>query len=232
MKKYHVVIPAAGKGTRMGREYNKLLIKMGGQTILERTIEVFENDASCEGIHLAIHPRDRAQFSSLLRPYHKVKSLIDGGAERQESIHNVLNALTLTDDAIVIVHDGARPFITQDAIHQLLIAIDRHGAAIIGVKSKDTIKVVQDQYVSETLDRQYLWLVYTPQGATFKNLKSAYDYAKNQKFQGTDDASLLEFAGHRVFVVEGRYDNIKVTTEEDLLYAQAILNEKGDVGHV
>ncbi|MBI5975628.1 2-C-methyl-D-erythritol 4-phosphate cytidylyltransferase [Staphylococcus canis] len=229
MAKYHVIIPAAGKGTRMGRTYNKLLIELNDSTILERTIEIFENDSSCEGIHLAIHPRDRETFTTQLEGYSKVKSLVDGGAERQESIHNVLRALSLEDDDIVIVHDGARPFVNQEDVHRLVNTIEQKNAAILGVKAKDTVKVVRDGYVDQTLNRQYVWLVHTPQGSTFKTIKSAYDLALQQDFHGTDDASLLEYAGHAVAMVEGHYDNIKVTTEEDLVYARAMLKERGDV---
>lgn len=228
METYHVIIPAAGKGTRMGRDYNKLRITLNHQTLLEHTLDVFEADEACEGIYLAIHPRDRKNFEDMLKPYQKVKAMVDGGAERQESIHRVLRAVSLNDEDTVIVHDGARPFISQATIHRLLDAIKDVGAAVIGVKAKDTIKVVTDQYVTQTLNRDHLWQVQTPQGATFKNLKTAYDQAAEEGFVGTDDASLLENAGHAIYMVEGEYDNIKVTTEEDLTYAEAILKKRGE----
>lgn len=228
METYHVIIPAAGKGTRMGRDYNKLRITLNHQTLLEHTLDVFEADEACEGIYLAIHPRDRKDFEDMLKPYQKIKAMVDGGAERQESIHRVLRAVSLKDEDTVIVHDGARPFISQAIIHRLLDAIKDVGAAVIGVKAKDTIKVVTDQYVTQTLNRDHLWQVQTPQGATFKNLKTAYDQASEEGFIGTDDASLLENAGHAIYMVEGEYDNIKVTTEEDLTYAEAILKKRGE----
>lgn len=228
METYHVIIPAAGKGTRMGRDYNKLRITLNHQTLLEHTLDVFEADEACEGIYLAIHPRDRKDFEDMLKPYQKVKAMVDGGAERQESIHRVLRAVSLNDEDTVIVHDGARPFISQATIHHLLDAIKDVGAAVIGVKAKDTIKVVTDQYVTQTLNRDHLWQVQTPQGATFKNLKTAYNQAAEEGFIGTDDASLLENAGHAIYMVEGEYDNIKVTTEEDLTYAEAILKKRGE----
>ncbi|AVQ34118.1 2-C-methyl-D-erythritol 4-phosphate cytidylyltransferase [Staphylococcus muscae] len=232
MTGYHVIIPAAGKGTRMGRTYNKLLIELSQQTIIEHTIDVFQQDPACQGIYLAIHPDDCEKLASLLVRFDKVKQLIEGGRERQESIYKVLAQLNIPDNDVVLVHDGARPFITQSAIHDLADAIDVHGAAVIGVKAKDTIKVVHDHFVTETLDRQYLWQVQTPQGATYRVLKDAYDQALANHIVGTDDASLLEYAGRSVFMVEGNYDNIKVTTEEDLTNAEAIIAKRSETNHV
>ena len=232
MTGYHVIIPAAGKGTRMGRTYNKLLIEIEQQTIIEHTVCVFQQDPACEGIYLAVQPEDRERLMTLLARFDKVKKYVTGGRERQESIHKVINDLDLAANDVVLVHDGARPFVTQPTIHTLADAIHQHGAAVVGVKAKDTIKVVHDQFVTETLDRQYLWQVQTPQGATYEVLKGAYDKAQLNGVVGTDDASLLEYAGHSVFMVEGNYDNIKVTTEEDLTNAQAIIEKRRETDHV
>lgn len=232
MTNYHVIIPAAGKGTRMGRTYNKLLIELAQQTIIEHTVTIFQQDPSCKGIYLAIQPDDREQLTKLLARFDKVKKLVEGGRERQESIHKVIDELDIAADDVVLVHDGARPFVTQSVIHTLADAIQTHGAAVIGVKAKDTIKVVHDQFVTETLERQYLWQVQTPQGATYGVLKQAYDMAQAEGIISTDDASLLEHAGQSVFMVEGNYDNIKVTTEEDLTNAQAIIEKRSETKHV
>ncbi|UXR69794.1 MULTISPECIES: 2-C-methyl-D-erythritol 4-phosphate cytidylyltransferase [unclassified Staphylococcus] len=232
MTDYHVIIPAAGKGTRMGRTYNKLLIEISQQTIIEHTVHVFQQDPACKGIYLAVQPEDQQILTTRLACFDKVKGFIEGGRERQESIHKVIDQLELPGEDVVLVHDGARPFITQSAIHDLADAIHTHGAAVIGVKAKDTIKVVRDQFVTETLDRNYLWQVQTPQGATYQVLKDAYDQARTKGIVGTDDASLLEYAGHSVFMVEGNYDNIKVTTEEDLTNAQAIIEKRSGIDHV
>lgn len=232
MAKYHVIIPAAGTGRRMGRTYNKLFIEVAGQSVLAHTLAVFEADSECEGIHLAIHPRDEKQLQTLTAPYSKVKSFVIGGSERQESIDRVIQSLTLTNDAIVLVHDGARPFVTHETIHQVTAAIEQQGAAIVGVPAKDTIKRVTEHFVAETLERATLWQVQTPQGATFETLTAAYTYARTQHIQGTDDASLLEAYGQRIYMVEGDYDNIKLTTEEDLTYAEAILEKRSRHNHV
>ncbi|QLK85327.1 2-C-methyl-D-erythritol 4-phosphate cytidylyltransferase [Staphylococcus sp. 17KM0847] len=232
MKDYYVIIPAAGKGTRMGRSYNKLLIELAGLTIIEHTIGIFQQDDACKGIYLAIQPNERDVLTTLLDRFDKVKAMIDGGKERQESIHKVIQTLDIADNDIVLVHDGARPFVTHETIHKLSEAIDEYGAAVVGVQAKDTIKMVENHFVSQTLERRYLWQVQTPQGAQYAKLKSAYKCASHEGIVGTDDASLLEYAGYAVFMVEGDYDNIKVTTEEDLTNAKAILTKRREVGYV
>ncbi|WP_353452886.1 2-C-methyl-D-erythritol 4-phosphate cytidylyltransferase [Staphylococcus coagulans] len=232
MTNYHVIIPAAGTGNRMGRAYNKLLIRVAGRTILEHTIDVFQKDDQCESIYLAIHPRDRERLQNILAPYNKIKGLIEGGKERQESIHKVIQHMNVAEDEVVLVHDGARPFITHQTIKEVTLAIEAYGAAIVGVKAKDTIKLVQNQFVSQTLDRSALWQVQTPQGSKFQHLKTAYDDAAAKKINDTDDASLLEASGQPIYMVEGDYDNIKVTTEEDLTYAEAIFDKRRKENHV
>ncbi|ARJ51076.1 2-C-methyl-D-erythritol 4-phosphate cytidylyltransferase [Staphylococcus lutrae] len=226
MANYHVIIPAAGTGKRMGRSYNKLFIDVSGRSILEHTIAVFQADSHCESIHLAIHPRDEQSLQTLIKPYDKVKALVIGGSERQDSIARVIQSVSFSDEEVVLVHDGARPFVKHETIHEVTTAIQQYGAAIVGVQTKDTIKRVTQQFVAETLDRTTLWQVQTPQGATFGKLKAAYEHARKQQITGTDDASLLEANGQRVYMVEGDYDNIKLTTEEDLTYAEAILEKR------
>ncbi|UXS75374.1 2-C-methyl-D-erythritol 4-phosphate cytidylyltransferase [Staphylococcus chromogenes] len=232
MQNYHVIIPAAGKGTRMKRDYNKLFIELAGRPILAYTLAVFQNDVQCQGIHLAVHPRDYMEMRALCQKFNKVRTLIEGGATRQDSIHRVLQAVSLEDNDLVLVHDGARPFVSHETIHRLCEAVQQQGAAIVGVKAKDTIKEVQHHTVTKTLDRSVLWQIQTPQGATYKTLLNAYQQAEQTQFEGTDDASLLEHAGETVHVVEGDYENIKITTEDDLWMGQAFLNKRSSDNHV
>ena len=232
MQNYHVIIPAAGKGTRMKRAYNKLFIELEGRPILAHTLAVFQNDAQCQGIHLAVHPRDRVEMTALCQKFSKVLTLAEGGATRQESIHRVLQEIHLKSDDFVLVHDGARPFVSHTVIHKLCEAVQQHGAAVIGVKAKDTIKEVHHHMVTQTLDRSALWQIQTPQGAPYAMLLNAYRHAEQSQFEGTDDASLLEYAGETVHVVEGEYENIKMTTEDDLWMGRAVYNKRSSDNHV
>ncbi|WP_392450095.1 2-C-methyl-D-erythritol 4-phosphate cytidylyltransferase [Staphylococcus massiliensis] len=226
---YHVIIPAAGRGTRMGKPYNKLLIELDGMTIIERTVKVFQEDNACEGIHLALNPNEETKLQSLLTAYDKVTSFIAGGRERQESIFNVIQSLELNPETVVMVHDGARPFVSHETIEGLFQQATLNQACLTAVRAKDTIKVVEDGQVVQTLDRRKLWQVQTPQAFQFGLLKEAYQYASETKFEGTDDASLVEHYGTPIQVVEGNYNNIKLTTTEDLDYGLSVIQNRGDL---
>jgi 2-C-methyl-D-erythritol 4-phosphate cytidylyltransferase len=223
---YQVIIPAAGQGKRMGAGKNKLLLELNSIPVFIHSLKVFEEDELCDGIILAIHPQDEAEFNSLLKKYgvKKVLELVPGGKERQDSIYNALK--TVKGDGIILVHDAARPFIRKEHIHGLLDTALETGAAIIGVQAKDTMKTVRDDVVMATVERSSLWAVQTPQAFRFSVLYRAYEQAEKDGFIGTDDSSLVERISHPVTMVEGDYDNIKLTTKEDLFFAQAILQKR------
>lgn len=224
---YQVIIPAAGQGKRMGAGKNKLLLTLEGVPILIHTLRVFEADAECTGIILAISPNDEQQFKSLLKEYgiHKVSSLVNGGKERQDSVYNGLRAVHALD-GVVLVHDAARPFIKMETIHKLVEVASKDGGAIVAVPVKDTIKKAADSMVAETVDRSSLWSVQTPQAFRASVLLEAHNKAMREQFIGTDESSLVERIPHPVSIIEGDYDNIKLTTPEDLYFAEAILRKR------
>jgi 2-C-methyl-D-erythritol 4-phosphate cytidylyltransferase len=223
---YQVIIPAAGQGKRMGAGKNKLLLELNNIPVLIHTLRVFEEDELCQGIILAVNPLDTEEFKYLLKKYKvkKVLDLVPGGKERQDSIYNALK--TVKDKGIILVHDAARPFILKEHIHRLLDTAHETGAAIIGVPAKDTMKTVGNHVVMATVERSSLWAVQTPQAFRFSVLYKAYEHAEKEHFIGTDDSSLVERISHPVSMVEGDYDNIKLTTKEDLFFAQAILKKR------
>lgn len=230
---YQVIIPAAGQGKRMGAGKNKVLLELQSLPVFIHTLKVFEMDEECEGIFVAIHPQDETEMKAVIQQNQitKVVELVPGGKERQHSIYNALKRVK--QEGIILVHDAARPFIDKNLIHSLLEAAKMNGAAILAVPVKDTVKKVSDNIVTETVERTSLWAVQTPQAFRFSILFDAYRKAEEDAFVGTDDASLVERLGHDVFIEEGHYDNIKLTTPEDLFFAEAILrkrkqqNEKG-----
>jgi 2-C-methyl-D-erythritol 4-phosphate cytidylyltransferase len=223
---YQVIIPAAGQGKRMGAGKNKLLLELNKIPVLIHTLKVFEEDELCQGIILAVNPLDTEEFKCLLNKYRvkKVLDLVPGGKERQDSIYNALK--TVNNDGIILVHDAARPFILKEHIHRLLDTANETGAAIIGVPAKDTMKTVVNHVVMATVERSSLWAVQTPQAFRFSVLYKAYEHAEKEHFIGTDDSSLVERISHPVTMVEGDYDNIKLTTKEDLFFAQAIIKKR------
>ncbi|PAQ15174.1 2-C-methyl-D-erythritol 4-phosphate cytidylyltransferase [Bacillaceae bacterium SAOS 7] len=223
---YQVVIPAAGQGKRMKADRNKLLLSLQGRPVIIHTLEVFEKDPACDGIVLAVKEEEKPLFTNLITEYNmsKVYKLVTGGEERQQSVYSGLKQLEHAD--IVLVHDGARPFMMRKMIDELVKEAKISGAAIAAVPVKDTIKRVKDGTVVETVERSSLWAVQTPQAFRLSSLLQAHEQAEKDGFLGTDDASLIERINLPVQIVEGDYDNIKLTTPEDLVFAEAIIQKR------
>ncbi|AYC30637.1 2-C-methyl-D-erythritol 4-phosphate cytidylyltransferase [Paenisporosarcina cavernae] len=227
---YDVIIPAAGSGKRMGADRNKLLLELSGKPVLIHTLEVFEKDDACRRILLAIKEEERQELESLLHHYAitKVTKLLTGGSERQYSVKSCLFESDLSE--LVLVHDGARPFIHTETIHKLVQQARVSGAAVAGVKVKDTLKRVEGSTIVETVDRESMVAIQTPQAFQTKLLQKAHEVAAADHFLGTDESMLVERIGTAVSVVEASYDNIKLTTPEDLLFGEAILRYRAQEG--
>lgn len=217
------MIPAAGSGKRMGAGMNKLFLELGGKPIFIHTLQVFEQDPLCDGIILAIKEEERAEMQSLVQSFGitKVGKMVEGGAERQQSVHACLRAYE--EDGIVLVHDAARPFIRRTTIHCLVKAAMENGAAIAGVKAKDTMKLAPNGLVESTVDREQLWMIQTPQAFRYNVLMEASESAEREGFLGTDESMLVERIGYSVHIVEATYDNVKMTTQEDLAIGEVLL---------
>ncbi|XLG08662.1 2-C-methyl-D-erythritol 4-phosphate cytidylyltransferase, nonmevalonate isoprenoid pathway [Bacillus subtilis] len=228
-----MVIPAAGQGKRMKAGRNKLFIELKGDPVIIHTLRVFESHRQCDKIILVINEQEREHFQHLLSdyPFQTSIELVAGGDERQHSVYKGLKAVK--QEKIVLVHDGARPFIKHEQIDELIAEAEQTGAAILAVPVKDTIKRVQDLQVSETIERSSLWAVQTPQAFRLSLLLKAHAEAERKGFLGTDDASLVEqMEGGSVRVVEGSYTNIKLTTPDDLTSAEYIMESESGNKHV
>lgn len=221
---YDVIIPAAGMGKRMQANKNKVLLELSGKTILEHTLQAFQDDNNCRAIHLAAQSEELEMFRTFASQYHKLDVITEGGSERQYSIYNVLKAIKPCE--YVFVHDAARPFITRETLQKLYAAVQLRKSAIAAVKVKDTIKRIHGTEVKETFNRDELWQIQTPQAFEYDTLLAAYEKAERDQFLGTDDASLVERI-EKVSIVESDYDNIKLTTPEDMYFAEAILKKRG-----
>ncbi len=209
-KKVFVIIGAAGAGKRMGAPLPKQFLKIGGRTILEKTVEVFESSDAVDEIVIVVND-GYEEFCRKLFDGHDIK-IVTGGAERQDSIYNALRALDANEEDIVLVHDGVRSHISHELIDRVIAASERIGAVIPAIPPKDTIRHIDEG----TLDRSRLCCVQTPQGFKYGLLRSAYEKAFEDGFYGTDDAGLVERCSHHVEIVEGEVSNIKITTPEDL----------------
>lgn len=212
-KKVFVIIGAAGSGKRMGAPVPKQFLKINGKTILEETVQKFKDSSIVDDITVVTS----AEYVSLCEKLFcgGGVSVVAGGKERQDSIGNALDSLKergVSDYDIVLVHDGVRPYCSQELIQRVAKDAAEKGAVIAAVPPKDTIR-----HISEgTLDRSKLYNVQTPQGFTASILQEAYGKAKEDGFYGTDDAGLVERIGISVSITEGESTNIKITTPEDL----------------
>lgn len=222
------IIMAAGKGKRMQTAVSKQFLPVCGKEILAWTVDVFEKSPLVDRILLMASADGMEDVQNLWNSYgwKKVAAVLEGGKERQNSVANGLAAVEKDAD-IVLIHDGVRPFVTEEMIADSIAAAQEYGGAVIGVPAKDTIKVCSaDGMAAETPDRSTLWQIQTPQTFQRALIVDAYEKADKDGFLGTDDASVAEFAGYRVKVVMGSYRNIKITTKEDLVIAEAFLKEE------
>ncbi|BCG61223.1 bifunctional enzyme IspD/IspF [Paenibacillus sp. URB8-2] len=224
-----VVVVAAGRGTRMGTEESKQYLLLQGKPIVVHTLEVFQQHALISEIVLVTGAGDLDRCRKWTEEYglSKVKAIVAGGAERQHSVYRGLGQLSTE---WVMVHDGVRPFVRPADIESCYEEARRTGASVLAVPVKDTIKLVDNRGgVLSTPDRRSLWAIQTPQTFRLSELRTAYEAADREGFVGTDDSSLAERAGIPVAVVEGSYGNIKITTPDDLEYAEftVTLKERG-----
>jgi len=229
LKKIYALIPAAGMGKRMGAGQNKQYLLLDDLPILAHTLRVFQEAPFIDGIYL-ITPEQEIPFcqSDVVERYGftKVRAVVAGGAERQHSVLNGLSAMTgLGPDDLVLIHDGVRPFVPLDLLQRAASAADQFGGAVVAVPVKDTVKIVKDGIITATPPREELWLAQTPQAFRYGLIREAHEAAAAAGFLGTDDASLLERQGWPLHVVMGDYRNIKITTPEDMVLAQAFLQE-------
>jgi len=222
--KVSVVIPAAGQGKRMKIGKNKQFLLLDNKPILAHTIAQFEID-EIDSIILVVKEGEEDYCKRLIEEYNfkKINKLVLGGESRQESVYNGLQEVE-EDIDFVLVHDGARPLLTKSSIRNIITEVKEYKAVALGVKVKDTIKVVnQDGQIISTLNRDDLVAIQTPQAFEKDLILKAYRKAKANGIIGTDSASLLERLGSEVKVMSGSYENLKITTPEDLDFAAKIL---------
>ncbi len=220
-----VIVVAAGASSRM-KGSNKQLMLLGGIPVLMRTLLAFENSENISNIILVVRDEDLFQVQMLAQKYaiNKITDIVCGGATRQESVLKGFARLNDTDKN-VLIHDGARPFVDEKIIDCVCGALESHLAVTCGVKVKDTIKEIdQNGKFSKTLNRENLISVQTPQGVNVSEYLKATENVNVKDF--TDDTSIMEAAGYEVFVVEGSYKNIKITTKEDIACAEGFLGEE------
>lgn len=226
MSEIGVVIAAAGQGSRMGKKINKQFLDLLGKPILYHTIKSFLDWERSIELSIVLNPNEIEYFKKNLLPLfpkNKNIKLIAGGQSRKESVNNGLKSFSEVV-RYVIIHDGARPLLKKELIEKTYQAVKKYGAVSCGVKVKDTIKLVEDSFSKETLNRDKLRAIQTPQAFELDLIKKAHSNYHAEK--ALDDASLVEKLGKKVYIVDGDYNNFKITTPEDLKPAEIILKER------
>ena len=219
------LIPAAGRGKRMAEKTPKAFLPLGGVPLLARTLLQFEDSSIVEEIVVLAPPGDGVGLAEEMTArlgIRKVFRILAGGPERQDSVYHGLKALESRAD-LVLIHDGARPFVTPELIERVAAEARLTKAVVAAVPVRDTIKEIgDDRAVLRTLNRGSLWEIQTPQGFHYSLIVEAYEKAFRDGFYGTDDAALVERLGVRVKVVPGSRFNLKITTPEDLVLGEAL----------
>jgi 2-C-methyl-D-erythritol 4-phosphate cytidylyltransferase len=213
----------------MGKAVAKQFLPLGDKPMLAHTLLAFQRSSEIDEIIPILSEEDMETcLKDVIEAFHitKVRTLVVGGKERQDSVYNGLKK-TDKDAAVILVHDGVRPFVTLDLIRECVEAARKGECVAVGVPLKDTIKEVDGKgIVRQTLERSSLWAIQTPQAFPAKVLRKAYDESYKKKVYGTDDATLVERAGSKIRVIMGSYENIKITTPEDLILAEEILKRR------
>lgn len=224
--KTSVIIPAAGQGTRMNAPINKQYLTLRGKPILSYTLDVFEQCSLIDEIILVINKNEfKICKQQVLSPhrYTKIK-LVEGSNTRQKSVYEGLKKVD-SKSRVVLIHDGARPLIREDIIIESIYETLHHRATVVAVPAKNTIKVVEkDGFVEYTPNRDFLYEIQTPQTFDYDLILDAHEKAIQEDVEGTDDASLVERICVPVKVVRGHYNNIKITTPEDLIIAESLID--------
>lgn len=216
------IIAAAGNGTRMKSETAKQFILIDDTPVLAITLTAFEKASEIDEIIIVTRETDIDAVKNLAEKFNisKLSSVVCGGETRQESISNALEAVK---GDIVLIHDGARPFVTQKQINEVAASLYINDAAALGIPVTDTIKSVDGDIITGTIDRSTLVSIQTPQGFKTEIIKKAHSVAKTNGLSATDDCALCEHMGIKVKVVTGSPANIKLTTPDDLMFADGIL---------
>jgi len=221
--KISCVVPSAGKGKRLKGKKEKPFIDIRNRPLFLHTVKALEGCSLIDEIIVVVSPRHLKACKGLLKKYRckKVTGVLPGGRYRFDSVKNGLKAVKEAD--IILIHDGARPFVNSSLIKRVINGVKKYGAALCATPSRQTLKTVnRNSVIVETPKRKFIWEAQTPQGFRADLIKKAYKTSKDRL--ATDDSLLVERLGHKVKIVKGSCRNIKITTPEDLLLAKAILD--------
>lgn len=230
----YAIIVAAGKGKRMKKSLNKVFLPLLGMPMIYHTIKTFQACGLIDEIVLVTGKNDIRRMHEIKKQYnfHKIKNIVAGGEERQDSVCNGLMSIkNAKANDIVAVHNGSNPLVREEEIISCINAAKKYGASAAGFPLKDTIKKIKNDFVDKTIGRQNIYHIQTPQAFKYGLFVEAFKSAKGKKLKVTDDASLVEALGRKVKIVPCSYENIKITAQEDLQIAEDILMRRSKTSH-
>ncbi len=224
----YAIIVAAGQGKRMNSKVNKILLLLNEKPLIYHSIKPFEDSALIDRILIIANKDDVMEINHIIKnnSFKKIAKIIEGGEKRQDSVYAGIRFLEEgKEDDVVIIHNGANPFISNTLIEDVIKTAKEYGACAVATRAKDTIKQVDEEnLVIKTLQRNQLWQIQTPQAAKYKLLVRALVRAYNDNYYGTDDVELIERLGEKVKIIESNQENFKITTPLDLENAKLLLN--------
>ncbi len=226
------IIAAAGKSKRMKKNTNKIFLPLLNKPMIYHTIKNFQDCNLVDEITVVTQKNDINKIKKIKIQYNfdKIKNIVIGGEERQDSVYNGLMSIKKAKNQdVVVVHNGSNPLIKQNEIVDCINAAKQYGAAVAGFPLKDTIKKINKDFVEKTIERKDIYQVQTPQAIKYGLFIEAFKNAKNKKLKFTDDVSLVEALGKKVKIVNCSYENIKITTEDDLKIAEGILMKRNNI---
>lgn len=220
------IIVAAGRGKRFGKS-DKIFSPLSNKPLIYHTIKKFQGCKSIDEIVIVTQKNNFNKINEIKKQcnLNKIKKIIEGGKERQDSVYNGLNSLNAKSNDIVIVHNATNPLVREEEITECINAAKKHGTAVAGFPLKDTIKKIKNNFVEKTLNRKDIFQVQTPQAVQYGLFVDAFSNAKKENLKFTDDVSLVESLGKKVKLVPCSYENFKITTREDLKIAEAIMKK-------
>ena len=222
------IVAAGGKGTRMGADINKIFLEISGVPVLAYTLHALNKCEYIDEIILVTAECDILGCHDIVREFgiDKVKTITQGGATRQESVRNGLLSISENAD-IIMVHDAARPLVTNEHLEEVIKAANEFGAAALGVPEKNTLKQIDENgFISHTIDRSAVYAIHTPQVFSSEIMRRMYENGNEHLSSATDDCMLAEMLGEKIKIVEDSYENIKITTKDDLVLAEQILENR------
>ncbi|MEI7811194.1 MAG: 2-C-methyl-D-erythritol 4-phosphate cytidylyltransferase [Ignavibacteria bacterium] len=222
-----VIIPAGGTGTRCGGTLPKQYVKINGKEIIAYTLDIFQQNPLVDDIIIAARDEFRCLIDELAVKYNfgKLKKIVQGGKERQDSVYNALSSVSADNDDLAVVHDVARPLLSQELLTEAILTARDVDNVLVALKARDTL-VKGDGFIDSYLDRENVFYAQTPQIFKYHILKEAMDKAYSDNFIGTDESMLVARAGYKVKLVEGSILNFKVTTKTDIDILQSIWQNK------